>query len=142
MNIQYNKSKYIIVLSKSAVSAFEEKMQINQMDGNKERFAIFSKLYSDINVQLSYISRGNFDDSIYISDGIWKCYICDSGAYFTYSILIDDNNQNEIVVHDFFFPMPLAGIYSILKEKRTIKVTEKQLRNIIKESIKRVLNII
>jgi hypothetical protein len=70
-----------------------------------------------------------------------KYIIEESNVYFTYNI-VSDGTKNVVIIYDIFFPIPLKGIYSILKESyKVIKINQTQLRKLIQESIKKVLNI-
>lgn len=137
--LNYHDAAYEVIISSSADAEYKDFLTRNQMSKNPRVREVCAYLYANIERNFCYLSKGNFLGTP-VSNKM-KYIIEESNVYFTYNI-VSDGTKNVVIIYDIFFPIPLKGIYSILKESyKVIKINQTQLRKLIQESIKKVLNI-
>ena len=141
INFNFANSYKQLLLSPEAINDLEDFLGRNFNSPNNQVVNKCAQLYRELLYEMNQIVGGYYSSLTYITKYKWKVSL-DSGCYFVLSIVCDSNYRNVLfVIENFFFPVPLNGIYSILSERK-IRIKESQLRRIIKESIKRTLNII
>ena len=130
-----------LALTPEAINDLEDFLGRNFNSPRQEVVSRCAQLYRELIYEMNQIVGGYYSSLTYLTKHKWKVTL-DSGCYFVVSIVCDNYYRNVLfVIENFFFPVPLSGVYSILKECKVIKLPESQLRAMIRESIKRVLSL-
>lgn len=134
-HLPFVNSIYEIWLSKSVDTNFEKFLVRNFCSNAFSECVAFYRLILN---ELCNASRGDFATVSYVGSGVWRYDITSIGGYFTFTI-VNYMGKRALFIIDLDYPIPLVSPYSSLRENKTIVLKESQLRNIIREAIKKVL---
>lgn len=136
-HLPFVNSIYEIWLSRSVDTNFERFLLRNFCSNAFSECVVFYRLILN---ELCNASRGNFSTVSYVGSGVWRYDIVSIGGYFTFTI-VTYMGKRALYIIDLDYPIPLVRPYSSLRENKIITLKESQLRTIIRESIKRIMNI-
>ena len=129
-------SIYEIWLSKSVDTNFERFLLRNFCSNAFSECVAFYRLILN---ELCNASRGNFSTVSYVGSGVWRYDITSIGGYFTFTI-VTYMEKKALFIIDLDYPIPLVRPYSTLRENRIVTIKESKLRQIILETLRRVIH--